>query len=121
MKAFLSRYGVMFAFLALALAGAYAMNLGDNNADNNLYHSQLAQCEKLNDLKNESNQRVKAHVLEQNALGAFLVSAAEAREASGTKIDKRTAATYRKLSKDVRSITFDLLPLENCNETVPKP
>lgn len=121
MRQILARYGVMLAFVLLALGAAYALQKSNEQSVARLYNAQLQGCERRNDLRNESNQRVRAHELERDILAEFLNSAAVARNSTGTELDKKTAKKYVGLSVQLQTLHFDVLPLEDCVAVTPKP
>lgn len=120
-KKFLSRWGMMLAFLILAGAGMYAVNAQAQNNAQTLYRTQLASCHRANVLRAESNDRVDAHLLERNVLSEFLSSAAAARKAAGTPLDSKAAADYLDLKDSLKRVQYQRVPTIDCEKTIEKP
>lgn len=125
MDSFLARYGVMLAFLILAIVGGYAIEQSAKNSAKadarQLYEAQIQACEKRNDIRNESNKRIRDHTIERDVLEEFLADARDARRASGSPTDKKAASRYANLKKELEGVRFSVLPFEDCAATIQKP
>ena len=121
LNTFLSKWGMLIAFMILAGAGIYAVNAQAEANAMTLYRTQLVGCEQANAVRTESNQRIAAHVLDRDVLAKFLSSAAKAREAAGSETDLTAAAEYRTLRDSLRQVHFDTQTLIDCSKTIEKP
>jgi hypothetical protein len=120
-QAFISRWGMGIAFLILAAAGMYAVNAQAESNAQVLYETQVESCRQANAVRDESNQRIAAHLIDRNVLSSFLGSAAEARSASGSAVDRKAASEYLDLRSSLARVQFQTQPLLDCEKAVPKP
>lgn len=122
MRNFWRQHGPIAAFVVLAIIGGIAIEDSASHASQTLYKSQIAACNRNNQLRTESNRRIPAHVAEREIVRSLLVTAKAAREVSGSSSDKVAAASYddliRRLDTDVK---FHKVPLIDCLKVVKKP
>jgi hypothetical protein len=122
MRGFLRQHGPIFAFVILAIVGGIAIEDSSSHAANTLYKSQIASCDRQNQVRNESNLRIPSHNAEKEIVRALLVTAKAAREASGSSSDKVAAASYDDLIRQLDSdVHFRKIPLINCTKIIKKP
>lgn len=107
------------AFLVLAFFGGWAIKSSSDNTAEALHRNQLAGCERGNAVRAESNRRIGQHIAEVKVVRQFLVSARNARLASGTRMDIKTAHQYAHLITNLDRIHFEVTPLINCKEAYP--
>jgi hypothetical protein len=121
-KNFFAKYGVAAAFLFLAFIGGYAIDRSSHDDAVKLRDSQVQACERGNGLRRENNSRMVAHIKDRDTLAEFLRAAAAARQAAGTPLDIETAHRYRSLADSLeKNVTFDKLPLVDCQAAIPRP
>lgn len=116
-----NRWAPLAAFLILAVAVAYLFVTQRSVNEEAIYKAQSRSCQRLNDVIQESNNRVPKHQLDTDVLKQFLMDAATAREASGTKLDKDTAEKYRKSAAELGQLKFEFVQSIDCNKVIPRP
>ena len=119
------RRSVLLSFIMLAIVGGWAIrSSAESNADK-LYGAVVGSCERANDLRIESNDRIAAHRLDTLVLRSFLLDAAGAREAAfardGNPSDKLAAEAYRDLANSLKRVRFTPLPRVECIKVIEKP
>lgn len=111
------------AFAVLALVGGVGLHATADHNNAKLHKAQLAICERQNQVRKESNKRIKSHVADRDVLREFMAAARQARLASWERdrnpSDQAAAQEYAHLIDVLdHQVTFRSVPLVNCQKVV---
>lgn len=114
----------LVAFTVLAFAGGYGLKLNADKSTAKLAKAQLVACEKANEIRLESNQRVRSHMVLREAAEDALKFQATARLASYKKTNQRAdlvAARRAKVLLDriETDVKYNETPVLSCKDIVP--
>lgn len=120
----LYRHAPLIAFSVLAFAGGWGLHANAKNSTNLLAKAQLVACEKANELRAESNQRIRSHLVLREAAEDSLKSQAIARRAAyrktGQEADRVAAQRAQRLLARIESqVKYNETPPVNCRDIVP--
>lgn len=127
---YLRKRGIAVAFVALAVAGAVAIDSSAKHEAKSsalvVYDSQLAACHRGNTLRTEINHRVGVVGVQRQVLLQFIESAEAARLSSYANThqatDKIAADEYASLANQVRTqIHYGTVPIIDCERAIKKP
>lgn len=125
MRWYSKSWAPLVAFLILALAGGYALYTVQKSNATTLYHTQLAGCDRGNQIREESNARAVYNQQELDVLREFLDSARQARVAAYSRdhhaADKKASEAYASQIKSLEGISFKQVPVVNCLKVILKP
>ena len=115
-------HGPLLAFILVCIVGAFALYQNNSHNADVLYKSQLANCQRINDIRNESNRRIEAHAADRDVLKNFLQTARSARLSAGTHEDRVTADQYLHLANILdKKVFFKPLQTVNCEQVIKHP
>lgn len=118
------KFTVLFVVAIVAMTASLAFY--QNSITNTLYHNQLQSCERGNTLRTESNNRLKAHLVDRDNLIKFADGARVARLAAYEDMrkpsDLEAARVYAGIiASQKKNVTFTVQPLLNCKQAVEHP
>lgn len=115
----------VIAFGVLALTGGYGLWTSSASQADKLYQSQIASCERVNVLREESNRRIEEHIIDRDVLSRFLVAAVSARtaqwERDRNRSDLDAANEYNRLLDRLETVNFEPVSVVDCKSVVEKP
>jgi NAD dependent epimerase/dehydratase family enzyme len=120
------KHAPLIAFAVIALGGGLALQANSDDTAENLYDSQIQACERVNKLREESNQRVLGLRTVRNSLEDFLRTAAEARfdayQKSGNDFDRKAYVRWEKTANElVAKVRFGKVPIVDCEKVIERP
>lgn len=126
MRRWLSKNTQLIAFIIVAVATTWGFKAAADSNTDKLYNTQIEICNRNDQLRVESNNRLKAHIIERNTLASFLATARKARlhtyKITHDLSDKHTSYEYLKFIQKLNDkVTFDKLPIIDCKKAIPKP
>ena len=119
-----SHHAPLAAFVGLALATSVGLSLNARQSTEKLAKAQVVACQKANELRVESNQRIRSHLVLREAAEDALKAQATARladyRASRRKADlvahRSAKVLLRRIENEVR---YDETPVLSCKDLVP--
>jgi hypothetical protein len=116
----------LLAFILLVVLMFFITRSNVNNQTRDLYRSEIAACNRNNNLRRESNRRIPAHLAQRDVTRSFLVSAEIARRAT-YKMNhaKSELIAANQFGQQVRildqKVKFSSLPIINCTQVIKRP
>lgn len=115
------RYSPALAFVLFTLIVALIVSNSAQRTLVSLNNNVKESCERVNILRAETNRRVAENTAQRDILDEFLLSARDARLASGTPSDIMTARQYSNLAKRLEKVTYIPVPITDCDKEFPTP
>lgn len=115
------RWGPLGAFVVLALVGAFAIHRSTEGDAERLRAAMVQSCERVNLLRQESNDRIESHTIERDVVLQIIATAQAIVRASETAGVRRQAGAIGQLSEQMRAVQFEPIEIVDCEKAIPRP